>query len=149
MIITLMTVAFISTGTSVFADDQVTQGPGSRGKMMKKDGHGRNWDRGYSNLSEEDVKKLKEAREAYIKDTQDLRLDIHQKQLELRSELAKKDIDVKRATKLQKEISDLNAEMDMKRLTHRIKIKEINPYIGMQMGKSRGADKQGGGKRMF
>jgi len=81
-------------------------------------------------LSDEAIQKLDEQREAFFKSTQDLRQNIYQKQLALESEFAKKNPDAKIAKNLQKEISDLRAQIDQKRIENMIEMKEINPAIG-------------------
>ncbi len=90
---------------------------------------------GYSpNLSEEEVKKLDEERSAFFESTTNLRNNIFQKRLELRSELAKQTPDVQIAGKLQKEISELEAQFDQKRIDHLVKMKNINPNVGRGFG---------------
>lgn len=81
-------------------------------------------------LSDEDIQKMAEQREAFFNSTQDLRQNIYQKQLALESEFAKKNPDAKIAANLQKEISDLRAQIDQKRIEHMIEMKKINPAIG-------------------
>ncbi len=49
-----------------------------------------------NNLSDEQIIRLDKERQAFFEDTRDLRDNLYQKDLELRSELAKKDPDVKR-----------------------------------------------------
>jgi hypothetical protein len=41
--------------------------------------------------------------------------------------LAKKNLDTQRAVSLQKEISDLRARIDQKRIEHMIEMRKINP----------------------
>ena len=77
--------------------------------------------------SDEEVKKLEAERNAFFETTKDLRQDIHQKRLELGAELAKREPDTQKAMNLQKEISDLESQLDQKRLEHRIKMKESFP----------------------
>ena len=105
------------------------------------------------NLSDEDLDKLNKQRQAFFEDTRDLRGKIYQKQLELQSELAKKDPDAKTAASLQGEISDLSGQMDQKRVDHRIKMQKENPdfFAGRGFGMRRGYGKgmgygKGGGK---
>jgi len=81
-------------------------------------------------LSDEAIQKMQEQREAFFKSTQDLRQNIYQKQLALESEFAKKNPDAKIAKNLQKEISDLRAQIDQKRIEHILEMKKINPAIG-------------------
>ena len=89
------------------------------------------WDPDYmGNLSDDEIKTLQKERNAFFETTQDLQQQIYQKNLELRSELAKKDPDAKKAAKLQKEISKLEAGFDQKRLDHQMKMRKINPKAG-------------------
>jgi hypothetical protein len=86
---------------------------------------------GYSgDLSDEEIMKIKEERLSFFEATKDIRQDLYQKRLELRSELAKKDPDAARAANLQKDISDLKAQFDQMRLDHMLKMKKINPDLG-------------------
>ena len=87
-----------------------------------------NCPRGYQeNLSDEQVTRLDEQRQAFFEETRDLRDNLYQKELELRSELAKKDPDAQKAAGLQTEISDLRSQLDQKRIDHRIKMQKENP----------------------
>jgi zinc resistance-associated protein len=105
-------------------------------------------------LSEEDIQKLDEQREAFFKSTQDLRQNIYQKQLALESEFAKKNPDAKIAANLQKEISDLRAQLDQKRIENMIEMKKINPGLGTgfmgpgMMGRGYGGGYRGYGPMM-
>ena len=98
------------------------------------------------NLSDEDLGKLNKQRQAFFEDTRDLRGKIYQKQLELQSELAKKDPDAKKAAGLQGEISDLSGRMGQKRVDHRIMMQKENPdfFAGRGYGMRRGYGKGGG-----
>jgi len=89
--------------------------------------------RGYGyagDLSAEDLKKLDEQRKAFFEGTENLRNDIYEKRLELRSELAKQNPDASKAGKLQKEISELKTQLGQKRIDHLIEMKKINPNVG-------------------
>jgi len=99
---------------------------------------------GYQNdLSDEDLDKLNKQRQAFFEDTRDVRGKIYQKQLELQSELAKKDPDAKKAAGLQGEISDLSGQLNQKRVDHRIKMQKENPdfFAGRGFGMHRGYGK--------
>ncbi len=84
--------------------------------------------------SEEDARKLDQERLNFFEATKDLRSKLYQKGLELRSELAKESPDVNRATALQKEISELKAELGQKRLNHFLNLRKISPEIGRSFG---------------
>jgi len=98
------------------------------------------------NLSEDEAKKINDQREEFFKATEELRQDIYAKELELNSELAKKNIDAGKAANLQKEISELESKFDQKRLDHMIKMKKLNPNLarGFGMRGGMGGGCQGG-----
>jgi Spy/CpxP family protein refolding chaperone len=83
------------------------------------------------NLSEEQLQKLDDEREAFFKETEDLRRQIYQKNLELKSELANKTPDANKASEIQKELSDLKAQFAEKRLQHILKMKAAFPESEM------------------
>ena len=106
-----------------------------------------------SNLSEQEMTKLNQERQAFFEATSDLREKLYQKELELSSELAKPEPDAQKAAGLQKEISGLESELDQKRLEHRIKMRKdgyrgkgFGPRgRGMGRGMYGGGDCYGGG----
>jgi hypothetical protein len=105
-----------------------------------------NGPRGYQeNLSDEQVTRLDKERQAFFEGTRDLRDNLYQKELELSSELAKKDPDAQKATGLQSEISDLRAQLDQKRIDHRIKMQKENPEFFAGRGYGKGGRGQGRG----
>lgn len=98
-----------------------------------------------ADLSKEDQEKLKAEHDRFMKATQDLRQNIMSKQLLLQSEIVKSAPDIQKATALQREISDLQAELDQKHLMLLIEIKKISPDTVMGcMGKPGGAGKMSG-----
>ena len=154
VLIVLAVVFLLGVGVNAFAGwGRAHYGPGPGW-------HHRGWGAGdYSynrgNLSEDDYKKMDEERQAFLKDTEALRQKMYEKELALRSELAKETPDAKRAAEVQKEISELMSQFDQKRLDHRIKMKEIVPYAGrgyrmgggpMGYGMGRGSMGYGGGR---
>ncbi len=105
------------------------------------------------NLSDEKITRLDKERQAFFEETRNLRENLYQKELELRSELAKEDPDAQKAAGLQAEVSDLTAQLDQKRLDRRIKMQKDNPdfFAGRGYGKGgrgmgRGFDGQGMGR---
>jgi Spy/CpxP family protein refolding chaperone len=97
-----------------------------------------------NNLSDEQMTRLQKERRAFFEETRDLRENMYQKELELRGELAKADPDAQKAGDLQAEISSLTAQLDQKRIAHRIKMKKENPelFAGRGYGKGgRGMDR--------
>ena len=115
-------------------------------------GYGYN-QRGYApqgyqnNFSDEEIAKFSEQRQVFFEETGELRQTIYQKELELSAEMAKQDPDAKKAVALQKEISDLQSQLDQKRVEHRIKMQKENPefFAGRKPGKGFGGRGMGGG----
>ena len=101
-------------------------GPG----MMHQGYYGESKNDYRSDLKDEDIKTLDGERAAFLKATDSIRQTLYSKELELRSELYKENPDVSKAGALQKEISELESEMDQKRLDHMIKIRKLNPNAG-------------------
>jgi len=139
MVITVM--AILGLGTYASAD----RGMGYGHHQWMHQGPGRHH-RAYGdlcgdymgNLSEDEIKKLEEEHSAFFNATKELRQEIYQKRLELRSEFAKKNPETEKAVNLQKEISDLKARFDQERLDYWLKIKKIDPDFGRGfMGRGR------------
>ncbi len=97
------------------------------------------------NMSDEQIEKFNTERQAFFNETSDLRQSLYQKQLELRSEMAKKEVDEKKALSLQKEISDLKGQMAQKRIQHRIKMQKENPEFFSGQGYGYGGRGKGRG----
>ncbi len=153
----LAIVAVLGIAVTSFAD----WGRGSMGygnHMGPGYGMHRGWTdgpRGYggqgyqSDLSAEDLARLDKERQAFFEATSESRGELFQKQLELRSELAKPEPDAKKAAGLQKEISNLEGQLDQKHLEQRIKMRKDFPrsgYMGQGYGpRGMGRGMYGGG----
>lgn len=100
-----------------------------------------------SNLSDQDIDKLNSERQAFFEDTREVREKLYQKELELRSEMAKQDPDVNKAVALQKEVSELQGQLDQKRVEQRIKMQKENPdfFAGRGFGRGYGIGPRGMG----
>ena len=101
-----------------------------------------------SNLDEEQTTKLKQERQAFFEATSDLREKLYQKELELRSELAKPEPDTQKSAAIQKEISGLESDLDQKRLDHQIKMRKEFPQYGYR-GQGYGPRGRGMGRGMY
>ena len=104
-----------------------------------------------TDLSPEQVAQLEKLRSEFRAATADLRGELRQKELTLRAELAKKTPDEAAAMAMQKEISALRADLDAKRLAHRLEVHKIAPEAGFGPGFGRGYHQgprqgQGGGR---
>ncbi len=86
----------------------------------------------YSQLSQEEYQQVQKQREAFFKETEGLRSEIFEKKQALRNELAKESPDTAKASKLQKELSGLQARFDQKRISHVVELKKINPNAGLE-----------------
>ena len=130
MIMVAVIMALTGLGTNVYAADNA---PGDTTRPMmgqKKAGSG-----ACPNLTDEEKEQFQAERQRFYESTKDLKRNIYQKYLELQAEMAKKDPDKKKATAIQKQISELQSQMGAKRLEHRFNLKEINPDLGSGMGK--------------
>jgi Spy/CpxP family protein refolding chaperone len=132
----LLIAAFVIIVMTAGASADMGRGHGYRGQMH----HGQGWHHGgygapgwgaFGNLSEEDIKKLDEERQAFLEATKDLRREVYQKRLELASEMARQNPDPARAAAIQKEISDTKARLAQKHLDHLFRIRKINPDLGL------------------
>jgi Spy/CpxP family protein refolding chaperone len=128
VLIILTVIAIAGFGAYAFADWGM--GYGRYGMGMHGGGMGYGGQGYMGNLSADEIGALDQERAAFFKATEDLRQDIYAKELELRSELAKQNPDTQKAAKLQKEISELVAQLDRKRVEHVVKMKKINPDAG-------------------
>lgn len=143
ILVIIAIIGMVGFAATAFADWEM--GPGHRGWGMGY-GHHRGmmddtetgYDRGpgrggpgyAANLNEEDLKKMDEARQAYFDATKGLRQNIYQKELELRSEFAKETPDAAKLSRLQKEVSEFESQLDQKRVTHMLEMRKINPDAG-------------------
>ena len=139
LIIGLTIAAAIGIGTYAFGHmgggygyhDRMHGGPGMHQVYYGEPGHVYRAD-----LKDEDIKALDEERSAFLRATDSIRQNVYSKELELRSELYKEDPDVSKAGALQKEISELESELDKKRINHMIKMRKLNPNVsGEFMGR--------------
>jgi Spy/CpxP family protein refolding chaperone len=78
----------------------------------------------------------------FSNDTAKLRDEIWTKSEELNTLLNAADPDVKKVRALQKEITDLRAEMDRQRIDFELKARKITPNSGYARGYSRGYGRQ-------
>jgi Spy/CpxP family protein refolding chaperone len=134
IIIVLTVLAVVGFGAHAFAERGMGYGHQNWGH------HGPGWSHGgqggsghgymMGDLNEDEIEKLEKERNAFFEATEDLRQDLYAKELELRSELAKRNPDPKKAAKLQNDLSKLQARLDQKHIDHMIKMRKINPKAG-------------------
>jgi len=134
-LVILAIAAVVVLSVTAYAGRGMGYGPGG-GQCQGIRGGGYGPGSGYmmGNIGEDEAKKLNDARDEFFKATEDLRQDIYAKEMELNSELAKKNIDAEKAAKLQKDISELESKFDQKRLDHMIKMKKLNPNLARGFG---------------
>jgi len=147
LIITIASVSLIGLGVNAFAHSggMGWGGGGHHGGMHYQGGYGAGYD---DQLSKEEYKQFEQKREAFFKETQDIRASLFEKERELQGELAKTEPDAAKASQLQKEISDLQSQFDQKRIDHMVEMKKLNPKVGrgfMSRGPMRGNGSYGSG----
>jgi Spy/CpxP family protein refolding chaperone len=98
------------------------------------------WDygRGYTNLSKEEQSQLKELENKFSNETDRLRNEIWSKSAELNSYLNSTNPDSQKLKSLQRELSDLRAEMDERRLAYELEARKILPDTRFSGGYGRG-----------
>ena len=98
--------------------------------MMERGMMGPGWQGGssyYGNLSADEIAKLDQQRTDFLRATESLRQQLYEKDLALQSELAKEEPDTTKASKLQREISKLQGDLDQKRLEYDIQARRSAP----------------------
>lgn len=158
LIITVASVALIGFALNAFAHGGMGWGGwGHHGQSRSGDWghHGQGWHHRGSNgwgygdrLTEEQYRQLERKREAFFEKTRDLRADLYAKQRELQNELSQNEPDVAAASELQREISELQARLDQKRIEHMIETGKLAPGAGrgfMPDGPMMGFGPRGGG----
>jgi Spy/CpxP family protein refolding chaperone len=148
IIITVASIALVGLGINAFAH-------GGMGWSGSWGHHGQGWHHqsgygpGYNDqLTKEEYKQFDQKRETFVKETQELRSNLFEKERELQNELAKDEPDASKASRLQKEISELRAQFDQKRIDHMIEMRKLNPNTGrgyMQGGSMMGYESYGSG----
>jgi zinc resistance-associated protein len=131
------------------------------GHMMGGDDWGPGWhhmgrygysEGGYGNLSDDEIAKLDKQRADFFKATENLRQKLYEKELALRSELAKESPDLSKASNLQSEISSLQSDLDQKRVEYNIRIRKSVPNYDQDSrgyGPMMGYGPRGGGNCMW
>jgi Spy/CpxP family protein refolding chaperone len=147
-IITVASIALVGLTINAFAHGGMSWG-GGWGHHDQGWHHQGGYGPGYDDqLTKEEYSQFDQKREAFFKETQELRSNLFEKERELQNELAKDEPDASKASRLQKEISELQAQFDQKRIDHMIEMRKLNPNIGrgyMQGGPMMGYGSYGSG----
>jgi Spy/CpxP family protein refolding chaperone len=148
LIIAVASIAVIAFAINAFAHRGMGWGGGWGN-------HGQGWHhRDYYNpgyddeMSKEQYQQFEQKREAFFKETQDLRANLYEKKRELQNELGKDEPDSSKASGLQKKISELQAQLDQKRVDHMVEMRKVTPNAGrefMRGGPMMGYGPRGGG----
>ena len=145
VILTIAAVAVIGIGINAFAHGGMGWGNHQGGMHYQGD----NGPRYNEELNSEEYKQFEQEREAFFNETRELRADLNEKERELQNELVKDELDASKASGLQKEISELQAQLDQKRIDHMVEMRKLNPKAGrgfmaggsmMGYGSSRGGN---------
>jgi Spy/CpxP family protein refolding chaperone len=148
VIITVATIALVGLTINAFAHGGTGWG-GSWGHHGQGWHHQSGYGPGYSDqLTKEQYKQFDQKRETFLKETQELRSNLFEKERELQEEFSKEESDASKASRLQKEISELQAQFDQKRIDHMIEMRKVIPNIGrghMQGGPMMGYGSYGSG----
>ena len=117
-------------------------GDWDRGQMMgngsRGPGYGGAYNRGNSNLTEDQAKELETLDKKFTDETADLREKLWTKSGELNTLMNSADPDATKAKALQGEISDLRTKMAEKRTGYELEARKINPDNRYGRGYGRG-----------
>jgi Spy/CpxP family protein refolding chaperone len=91
-------------------------------------------------LTDDQIKKMKTEQSEFQTAIQGIRQQLNEKKQGLQTELAKQAPDAAKCKALQKEVSDLQAQIDQKRVTHILEMKKIDPNFTDGRGMGRGRD---------
>jgi len=122
----------------------LAHGPGwNQGHHMRDywgSDRGSRWDygKGYTNLSKEEQRQLKDLDSKFSNETNRLRNEIRSKSAELNRYLNSTNPDSQKLTVLQRELSDLRSEMDEKRLAYELEARKILPDTRFRGGYDKG-----------
>lgn len=145
----LVAVAVIAAGTTAFAGKGMGNPDGQRGyggcgKQNREGGCA--YGQMNADLTPEQREQIEAERQAFFEATKNERQDLYAKRLELSAEMAKRQPDVQKAAALQREVSELQGNLDQKRLSHIMAMRKINPDAGRGfMMEGRGMGRHGGG----
>ena len=130
VILTIAAVAVLGIGINAFAHGGRGWGGGwghHQGSMHYQGDYGPRYN---EELNSEEYKQFEQKREAFFNETQELRADLYEKERALQNELVKDELDAFKASGLQKEISELRAQLDQKRIDHMVEMRKLNPKAG-------------------
>ena len=139
MVVAGLVVVLMSFGVNAFAEMGRGAGMGGGAGMGPGSGMGG----GGANLTDDQIKQMQSEQNAFQAATADIRLQLNEKRQALHTELAKQTPDAATAQALQKEISDLQAQFDQKRLTHILEMKKIDPNFMEGRGMGQGPFRRG------
>ena len=118
------------------------RGWGMGGHMMGNRGGGSGscgqYDRGYGSQNPEERTRQDQLDQEFYRDTTKLRDQIHSKSAELDAVLNSPNLDPEKAKSLQKDISELQAKMDEKRLSYELEARKGAPKGSYGGGYDRG-----------
>lgn len=149
IIIAIASIAVIGFAINAFAHDSMGMMGGDWGHHDRDRHHGGYYGSGNdTQMSKEQYRQFEQKREAFFKDTEELRSNLYVKERDLENELAKDEPDVAKASDLQKDISKLRAQLDQKRIDHMVEMRKLAPNAGrgfMHDGSMMGYGHRGGG----
>lgn len=100
---------------------------------------------GYGNYGYRDNPDIKKERTAFLTETEALRESLFSKEQQLGAEMDKENPNISNAKHIQKEISELRAELDQMWVEYAIKMKRLHPDFGNSYGQMGRGSGSGGG----
>ena len=100
---------------------------------------------GYGNYGYRDNPDIKKERSAFLTETEELRENLFKKEQQLGVEMDRENPNISNAKHIQKEISELRAELDQMWIEYAIKMKKLHPDFGNIYGNLDRGSGSGGG----
>jgi zinc resistance-associated protein len=119
-------IAVIFLGVQAFAHREGGNGRGWHHRGYGGSGFGRMMD----GWNDETTRKLQDQEESFYNETEDLKQKLYERELALEGEMIKKDPNSTNVMKLQKEISDLDGQLEEKRMRYMLEFRKNNSEAG-------------------
>ncbi len=128
MVMAVLLICLMGFGTHAVAGKK--EG-GKQGRCPMSEGKGCQGLKQLKGLSDKEMEQVKSEMDTFQKAVAPVKQNIFEKNMELISVLAKQDVDVDKAKKLQSEIFDLKNQLAHKKIDCLLNMKKISPKAGM------------------
>lgn len=156
LVMVMAIVVSLVSAASAFAgwgwSDYCPMGSGGHWGSRDRGGYGSGYGN-YGGLSNEEVAQIEREQAVFISETESLRQSLYERNLAMRSELAKANPDPDKVNSINREMGDLESRLSQKSIDFELKMRKTAPsyrggYMGGDMGRGQmmmGPGQYGGG----